>query len=127
MRAPRSSPPRRNAPTASPHRSPCASTTDSVLITPLLAPDTSLLDVAPASIALSALKPAEDGDGMVLRVLNPDDGTVEASVGFAVAIGEVSPVRLDETPSEEPFEFEGTRLRFPIGPHRLRSFRIRPA
>lgn len=95
--------------------------------TPLLAPDTSLLDVAPASIALSALKPAEDGDGMVLRVLNPDDGTVEASVGFAVAIGEVSPVRLDETPSEEPFEFEGTGLRFPIGPHRLRSFRIRPA
>ena len=52
----------------------------------------------------SAWKPADDGDGWIVRVANPTPASREATVRLPVA-GRVEPVRLDETPvvgSDDP-------------------------
>lgn len=66
---------------------------------------------------LAALKGAEDGDGCILRVYNPDavhSASVELSGAF-----DVQRCRLDEEPEAEPFEGG-----LPAG--RIASFRLRP-
>ena len=85
-------------------------------------PGRSLLALSPGAIVLSALKPGEHGDGMVLRVLNPTDEVVEAVVDLGFPVGTVRPVRLDEGPSDDgEVAREGDRIRLTVEPHRLRS------
>ncbi|MFI7611762.1 glycosyl hydrolase-related protein [Nonomuraea terrae] len=70
---------------------------------------------------LTALKPAEDGDGYVLRVSNPTGETVTA--GLTLPEGaQVSEARLDETayPAAELALEE-----FALPPYALRTFRVR--
>jgi alpha-mannosidase/mannosylglycerate hydrolase len=88
---------------------------------PLLPSATSLLQVTPATVVVSALKPAEDGDGLVLRLLNPSDRPepVTLALGFAA---EPSEVGLDESPAAED-EGEADLV---VAPHSLRSLRLRP-
>jgi len=89
---------------------------------PLLAAGRSLLTLSPGAIVLSALKPAERGDGIVLRVLNPTDEVVEAVVDLGFAVSAVRPVRLDEGPADDgEVALEGDRIRLTVEPHRLRS------
>jgi mannosylglycerate hydrolase len=89
---------------------------------PLLAAGRSQLALSPGAIVLSALKPAEHGDGMVLRLLNPTDEVVEAVVDLGFPVETARPVRLDEGPSDDgEIRREGDRLRLTVGPHRLRS------
>jgi mannosylglycerate hydrolase len=92
---------------------------------PLLPDGAELMHLEPASVVLSALKPAEDGDGVILRLLNPTDVEVDATVRLGLAIQAVS-VRLDETPDDRPFERRGPRLSINVGPHALRTLRLRP-
>src|SRR5579871_2099453 len=77
------------------------------------------LRVAGQPVALGALKPAEDGDGLVLRVYEPSGArgpiAVEPPPGWRVA-GEVS---LLEDPIEPPAAV--------IRPFEIRSFRLRRA
>jgi hypothetical protein len=93
---------------------------------PLFAEGRSLVRVDPASVVLSALKPAEDGDGVILRVLNPTDDEIEVSVTVDLPFGEAVSVRLDETPDGRLCERRGSRLVLPTGAHALRSVRLRP-
>jgi mannosylglycerate hydrolase len=92
---------------------------------PLLASGASLLSVGPASVVLSALKPAEDGIGMVIRVANPTASAVEAEIVLGLPVSEARSVRLDETPDDLPLDHEGACLRMTIGPHGLRTVRVR--
>lgn len=92
---------------------------------PLFSDGAALVHLEPASVVLSALKPAEDGDGMILRLLNPTDGEVVATVDVALPFEPVS-VRLDEAPDDLSFERRGSRLSIAIGPHALRTLRLRP-
>jgi alpha-mannosidase len=91
-------------------------------LSPLLDAGRSLLALSPGAIVLSALKPAERGDGVVLRVLNPTDEVVEAVVDLGFPVETVRPVRLDEGPSDDgEVALEGDRIRLTVEPHRLRS------
>jgi len=89
-----------------------------------------LLALEPRELLLSALKPAEPdaaapGDGaLVVRVLNPTDRALEATLRPGFAFARAAPVRLDETPVDLPLVRDGDVLRFSVPPHALRSLRI---
>src|SRR5262249_2310835 len=92
---------------------------------PLLAPDTPLLALATPALVLSAVKPAEDGDGIVVRVLNPTDSarTAELRPGFRVSAAQA--VRLDEELATDAILVDGDRVRFAVPAHALRSVLLR--
>jgi alpha-mannosidase len=81
-----------------------------------------LLSIAPRELVLSALKPAARGDGaVVIRVLNPTSGPLDAQLSLALPFAHARFVRLDESPIDGAPAREGSMLRFPVGPHALRS------
>jgi mannosylglycerate hydrolase len=86
----------------------------------------SLLSLSPPLLELSACKPAEDGEGFVVRVLNPTGSSHEATVSLGFGVVGAETVRLDETPVDQPLERDGSVLRFPVPAHALRSVRVRP-
>jgi alpha-mannosidase len=93
---------------------------------PLVPSDVPLLVLEPWEMLLSALKPAEDGNGLVLRVLNPTDAEREAIVRCGFELAHASAVRLDETPADLLVVREGRALRFPVPGRSLRSVRFLP-
>jgi alpha-mannosidase len=88
-----------------------------------------VLALTPHRLVLSALKPLEDGDGFLVRVLNPTDQPETACLSLgdalAVRVREAVQVRLDETREGGPIEREGGTFRFEVPPHALRSVRLR--
>ncbi|MFN8543772.1 MAG: glycosyl hydrolase-related protein [Candidatus Binatia bacterium] len=92
---------------------------------PLLEPGRALLALEPPELVLSALKLAETGEGIVVRVLNPTDleRTAVLRVGFPVR--EAASVRLDEEPSPEPVTLDHDTIRLPVPAHALRTILLR--
>jgi hypothetical protein len=87
--------------------------------------DTPLLALEPEGLLLTAFKPAMDGDGVILRILNPDDAPSDAVVRLGFDVESARAVRLDEGPAEESVLLDGRRtLRLLIPPHALRSVRL---
>jgi len=85
----------------------------------------SLLRVAPRALLLSALKPpADGGEGIVVRVLNPTAHEQHAELAFGLPVAHASFVRLDESPAGGAPARDGSTLRFPVGPHALCSLRV---
>jgi alpha-mannosidase len=70
-------------------------------------------------LAFAALKGAEDGDGVVLRVYNPGSSPVRQPV-VVTAVRRVQAVRLDESALAEEDASE------PIAPGQIRSLRLVP-
>ncbi|MEI5583771.1 MULTISPECIES: glycosyl hydrolase-related protein [unclassified Agromyces] len=95
------------------------------------APVTAAIAVDEALV--SAMKPADDGDGVILRLVNPADSAREARLTVPGAV-RVSPVRLDETPDPDadttpepspgPPSGATAEVRVSMGPHATRSFRL---
>jgi mannosylglycerate hydrolase len=94
--------------------------------TPLLEAGRSLLSLRPEALVLSACKPAEDGDGVVVRILNPTGEPSEAQLTLGFPVAGAESVRLDESPIDQPVTQEDGHVRFPVPPHALRSVRVRP-
>ena len=92
---------------------------------PLLAAGRSLLELVPRQLLLSALKPAEDGDGVVVRVLNPSAVLQHAQLRIGVPFTAAAAVRLDEQPAAHALTRSGDTLRFDVPPHALRSVLLR--
>jgi mannosylglycerate hydrolase len=92
--------------------------------TPLVPPDHTLLLIEPREVALSALKPAEDGAGSILRVLNPTDAAVDARIQLGLRVSGVGAVRLDEAPANGSVVVDGDRVAIIIPAHTLRSLRV---
>src|SRR4029453_11831173 len=84
---------------------------------PLLAPGDSLLAIAPRELRLSALKPADDGDGVVLRLLNSTDREIAAVVRTGFRVEAAALLRLDETPLDVALEASAREGRLPVPPH----------
>jgi len=91
---------------------------------PLLPADQALITIEPRNILLSAVKACEHDDGVIVRVLNPTDGELEAAmqVGFRVTRAEF--VGLDETSAGACAHLESGGVRFTVAPHRLVSLHL---
>jgi alpha-mannosidase len=58
----------------------------------------SLISVTPGAVAISAIKRAESGDGLIVRLYNPGDQPQETALTFGLPMVDVREVRLDEEP-----------------------------
>ncbi|MGH2758943.1 MAG: glycosyl hydrolase-related protein, partial [Actinomycetota bacterium] len=92
---------------------------------PIVAEDTPLVELGPRELLLSALKPAESGDGTIVRVLNPTDDAIEARLRLGIPFTGAEHVRLDESASGESPTHSGDELSFPVPAHGLRSIHVR--
>ncbi len=93
---------------------------------PFVAPAVSLLALERNGVVLSAVKPAEDDDGFIIRVLNPTDAPLDARLTLGVPFGSIESVRLDENPDGGDYRRDGTTVCCPVPAYGLRSLRIRP-
>ncbi|MEM1115249.1 MAG: glycoside hydrolase family 38 C-terminal domain-containing protein [Bacteroidota bacterium] len=78
---------------------------------------------------VEVLKPAEDGDGFVLRVYEAHGGRGPASVRLPFTVGEAETVDLLERPyaDDGPVTVDDGTLAFDLRPYQIRTFRVRPA
>jgi alpha-mannosidase len=93
---------------------------------PLLEDGRALVAIEPATIVLSALKPAGDGDGLVVRVLNPNDTPTATTIRFGFPVAAARAVRLDEMGTDDVPVEDGV-IRTTVPARALRSFRVVPA
>ncbi len=91
---------------------------------PLVAADRPLLALAPRALLLSSVKPAQDGPGLVVRVLNPTASPLEASLRLGFAFTSAAAVRLDESAAADPLTRDADTLRFAVPAHALRSVHV---
>jgi mannosylglycerate hydrolase len=91
---------------------------------PLLPEGVPLLELDARASVLSACKPAADGDGIVVRVLNPSDEADHVVLRFGLDVADVAAVRLDETPDGNHAEHDGRTVALTVPPHALRSVRV---
>ena len=94
---------------------------------PRLADGASLLAVEPAAIVVTAVKAAEDGVGVVVRLLNPTDAPIDARLRLGFAVRTAGAVRLDETPVAEAVEIDADLVRVAVPARALRTVRLVPA
>jgi mannosylglycerate hydrolase len=92
--------------------------------TPLVPAGAALVEIAPREVVLSA-QPAENGDGIVVRMLNPTDDPLVARVRIGFPVADVQPVRLDETPLGPPRAVTGGCVEVDVPAHALRSLLLR--
>ncbi len=88
---------------------------------PLLAPGVALLSLSPPDLLLSACKPAESGDGLVVRVLNPTDAPRTAVLRLGFPVRAATAVRLDEEAAADDVAAGADVVRFDVPPRALRS------
>jgi len=93
--------------------------------TPLVEPDVSLLTLAPRELELTTVKPADDGNGVIVRVLNPTDAALEAHLRVAWTPTSATAVRLDETPTNDQVRVSDGAVSFDVPPHALRTVLLR--
>jgi alpha-mannosidase len=96
---------------------------------PRLEAGSSLLGLESTRCVLSACKPAERGDGIVVRVLNPTDQPDTATLRFGFDLTSATAVRLDETPTEDSPHDDGIEttertVGLPVPPHALRTLLV---
>jgi alpha-mannosidase len=80
-----------------------------------------LLTLTPEPLVLTALKPSEDGRGLVARIWNPSGATVEGRLQSALPVVACASVRLDEEPDLQPVLVEGGLVRFAVAGQGVRS------
>ncbi len=88
------------------------------------------LEISPPSVRLSSFKPSEDGRGVVVRLLNPTNESIDAVIALgpalAAAVGSAEPVRLDEGPESFAVEHTAGRIALTLPPQALRTLRLTP-
>jgi mannosylglycerate hydrolase len=87
----------------------------------------SLLSVDNRRLVFSALKEAEDGDGIIVRLYNPGAVAEEARIRFAVPLRTACTARLDETPLNDLSMEEGNIVRLSFLAGQVQTIRVRTA
>lgn len=83
-----------------------------------------IFHVKPNALVLSAVKPPEEGDGLVVRVYNPTRKEVMAELETAFPIGEAKEIRLDESSLAAIVPASSHLLRFPVRSGEIKTLRI---
>ena len=84
-----------------------------------------LFDSGDESIVVEACKPAEDGDGVVVRVRECDGAPRDMRLRCGARMREAVAVDALERPLDEIATIDGEAIVAAIGPYALRSFRVR--
>ena len=84
----------------------------------------SIVEIAPPEVVLSALKLAEDGDGVVARVYNIAAEPIEALVQLLLPFERVERIDLNEE-NPEPVESEDRAVRFKLRPNEIATLKFR--
>jgi mannosylglycerate hydrolase len=83
-----------------------------------LPPCLGFLQVAPEKLCMSALKAAEEGAGVILRLFNPTQATLEGRITVMAPITAAAEVTLEEHP-EKTLQPEGNRLHIRVPPKKI--------
>ena len=93
-----------------------------------LPPEAQLLSIEPEALVLSAIKPAEDGDGMIVRFYNSSEAPQSGTITLGVPIASIEPVNLLEEPQGGMISVDGgQRAAVQVPPKRIVTWRVRPA
>jgi len=76
------------------------------------------------ALHVTAVKQAEDGDGLIVRLVNLQSTTQSATLTFTHALASADECRNDETPITA-LSPQGARLPISMGAKKIRSFRLR--
>ena len=88
--------------------------------------DLDVLKFSTPRLAMSSLKKAEDGRGLILRVFNPSSKSIKASIEFFRPLRRVTPVNLNEEPlagAPAP-HVSGNRFHLALAPKKIASCRL---
>jgi alpha-mannosidase len=89
-------------------------------------PDTlSLIAIEPATLVLSAIKQSEDGDRLIVRLFNPLEETVEATVRFAFPIEKAHKTNLREKPRDVLSVEQERAVRLSMGSKHVQTLALR--
>ncbi|MDR3644690.1 MAG: glycoside hydrolase family 38 C-terminal domain-containing protein [Clostridia bacterium] len=83
--------------------------------------EASLLKVSGGSAAVSAFKPAEAGDGLILRVYNEDAAETDVTAELGFHVGAVRETDLNEN-AAGGVETDGQRFSFRLGRYEIKTF-----
>ena len=82
---------------------------------------TSFVEVSPTSVALSAIKRAEEGDGLIVRVWNVAPAPVEARLRLDLPFSRAFLTDLNEHPGEGLNPDADNAVRLYLRPHRVQT------
>ncbi|NUN93352.1 MAG: hypothetical protein HUU04_06190 [Verrucomicrobiae bacterium] len=82
------------------------------------------LELARGTLVVSAIKPAEEGEGLVIRLWNPTGTTQKDALKFWRKPVAAERTRLDETHGER-LAVDGAIVRIAAAPHRIVTVRVR--
>ncbi len=86
--------------------------------------EASLLALHNRDVHIAAVKQAEDGDGLVVRLFNPTAHEQHAPLQIGVPVDAVEHVRMDESPLGK-LDLDGSTLPLAIPPHKIVTLRLR--
>ena len=89
-----------------------------------LPPHGEWVTLAPAALVLSAIKPADDGDGLIVRFYNSSEQPQTARVTFGFPVATMQPVNLLEEPEGAALGVsEDGRVTLDVPPKRIVTWR----
>ncbi|MBF6302771.1 hypothetical protein IU459_35345 [Nocardia amamiensis] len=89
------------------------------------APGLLRLAITPADVVLSAMKVAEDGDGIILRAFNSSNDNVTAQLRFGIDLADATVCNLEERPRQAPIPIVGRALSIDLRGGEICTLRLR--
>lgn len=85
-----------------------------------------LLSITPDSVVATACKIAENGQGIIIRLLECDGTAQDVEISLSHSFSSAERVNILEAPVTEQCEIHGRSIRTPMKPHQLATVMIRP-